>query len=93
MATESPCLTCKAKKAKDCSSTTCLAWRSWFLPKWEETRELLFNIKGKPPVRPQRTDCIVVGGFKYYHPDMVRAQMRKEETLLEAERKKTNTQG
>ena len=35
---QSPCLNCTVKKARDCERKGCVAWKKWWLARWENMR-------------------------------------------------------
>ena len=72
----SPCLRCsRVADPAACEDKNCVAWRKWFVGKWDEMR-----IAPRLAVehRPKEPEGVVIGGVRYALPHRVRSYLEKD---------------
>lgn len=78
-AVKSPCLTCtRVKNPSNCENKLCNDWQNWFIERWDEMRASIYS-EAMPLVVDR--SAIMVGGYKYSHPDYVRRFLQHKPCL------------
>ena len=72
----SPCLRCsRVADPAACEDKNCVAWRKWFVGKWDEMR---IAPRLAAEHRPKEPEGVVIGGVRYALPHRVRSYLEKD---------------